>query len=68
MRIATRQLEELMPGPAAEASRKGALKEVLTRADKLSSEKRKAIAKQGANARWKKKHAVAEWPGSRIAD
>lgn len=41
--------------PGTEARRKGGLKGGKARAQKLSAAKRKAIAKKGARARWRRK-------------
>ena len=53
MRIATGQTEELTDEGNAYA-RKGGLRGGKSRAERLSPEERSAIAKKGAEARWKK--------------
>lgn len=53
-KIATGEVEDTTRDPGTEANRKGGLKGGKARAEKLSAAKRKAIAKKGAIARWKK--------------
>jgi hypothetical protein len=52
MRIATGEIEEELPPPAADSARRGGLKGGRARAEKLSAEQRKAIAKKAALSRW----------------
>ncbi len=52
MRIATGEISEKPDGK--EAARKGGLKGGAARAETLSDERRSAIAKKAAKARWKK--------------
>jgi hypothetical protein len=54
MRIATGQEPESVREAGAEASRKGGLKGGKARAEKLTPEQRKDIARVAAEARWKK--------------
>ena len=51
--IATGEAENVKPIAPREAQRKGGLKGGKARAKKLSAEKRRAIAKRAARARWK---------------
>lgn len=52
MRIATGEAEDTKRDPGTEANRKGGLKGGKARAEALSPQKRKAIAKKAASARW----------------
>jgi hypothetical protein len=54
MRLATGQEEEAGRDPGTEANRKGGLKGGKARAESLSAETRKAIAKKAASKRWHK--------------
>lgn len=51
--IATGEIEDTSP-KIAEGQRKGGLKGGKARAESLTAAERKAIAKKGAKARWKK--------------
>jgi len=55
MRIATGEITEVPDGK--DAARKGGTKGGPARAESLTPERRSAIAKKGAKARWKKKLA-----------
>jgi hypothetical protein len=55
MRIATGEEEDTVRDPAKEFHRQGGMKGGKSRAASLSSEKRKAIARKAAEARWSKK-------------
>jgi len=52
MRIATGEVEDKGRDPGTEANRKGGLKGGKARADALTPEKRKQIARQAAAKRW----------------
>lgn len=52
MRIATGEAEDTRRDPDKEQMRQGGLKGGKARAEALSAEQRKAIAKKGAKARW----------------
>jgi hypothetical protein len=54
MRVLTGEIEEKGRDPGTEANRKGGLKGGKARAESLSPEKRKAIAKKAAAKRWAK--------------
>ena len=54
MRVATEQVEDTQRDPGKEYARKGGLKGGVGRAKALSPERRKAIARKAAVARWKK--------------
>ena len=54
MRIATGEAEDTRHEPGKEYARKGGLKGGPARAAKLSSTKRKEIAKKAARVRWEK--------------
>jgi len=51
-KIATGEAQDTTRNPGTEANRKGGLKGGKARAKALSPEKRKAIAKRAAKARW----------------
>lgn len=53
-RIATGEIVDKKRDPGAEANRKGGLKGGKARAASMSADKRKAIAKKAASARWEK--------------
>jgi hypothetical protein len=57
MRIATGEVEDVKatPDPAREHMRRGGLKGGKARAEKLTKERRAAIAKKAARARWSSK-------------
>jgi hypothetical protein len=52
MKIATGEIEEVLPEPGKEYARQGGLKGGKARAEKLSAEERKRIAAKAAAARW----------------
>lgn len=54
MRIATGEVEDNRRDPALEYARKGGLKGGRARATKLSKQKKQAIARKAARARWSK--------------
>jgi len=54
-RIATGEIEDTKRDPGTEANRKGGLKGGKARADSMTPERRKEIAKKAAESRWKAK-------------
>jgi hypothetical protein len=54
MRIATGEEHDIIPEPAKEFARKGGVKGGAVRAERLSPERRREIAKIAAERRWSK--------------